>query len=113
MNTDDIIKCVDKVTDAQVKPYLDELDAQGIKMTPNAAKLRAFSIKIYLAYKSLVDEFKYDAIAVSCWPKFQDDYRYSVCALDFTKTILSGGFEHHYPIAWGDYSDEIAEMNKW
>ena len=256
---DEIIKRADKVTDAQVKPYLDELDAQGIKMTPNAAKLRAFSIKIYLAYKSLVDEFKYDALAVSCWPKFQDDYRYSVCsvlgmlnddkivaacegdlmsaismialqemsgqsttlmdfaafdeqdesvlmwhcgpsstafckkngymlgenysgmahepgkvcgigvardmvfdegkvsvfrfsgdmdsylnfggrfmgnakesncgcrgwmnelklngksvsALDFTNTILSGGFEHHYPIAWGDYSDEIAEMNKW
>ena len=34
-------------------------------------------------------------------------------ALDFTNTILSGGFEHHYPVAWGDFSDEIAEMNKW
>lgn len=34
-------------------------------------------------------------------------------ALDFANTILSGGFEHHYPIVWGDYSDEIAEMNKW
>jgi L-fucose isomerase-like protein len=34
-------------------------------------------------------------------------------ALDFTNTILSSGFEHHYPVAWGDYSAEITEMNKW
>ncbi len=256
---DEIIKRADKVTDADVKPYLDELDRDGIKATPNAAKMRAFSIRIYLAYRRFVEEFGYDAIAVSCWPKFQDDYKYSVCsvlgmlnddkivaacegdlmsaismlalqemsgdcttlmdfsafdeadesillwhcgpsskafcrkngyslgenysglphekgkisgsavardmvfdggaasvfrfsgdmesylnltgrfigdckesncgsrgwmkdlklngkeigALDFTNTILSGGFEHHYPVAWGDLSDEIAEMNHW
>lgn len=256
---DEIIKRADKVTDADVKPYLDELDAQGIKATPTAAKLRAFSIRIYLAYRRFVEEYGYDAVAVSCWPKFQDDYKYSVCsvlgmlnddkivaacegdlmsaismialqemsgdsttlmdfgafdesdesillwhcgpsskafcrsngyslgenysgmahekgkicgtgvardmvfdagkasvfrfsgdmesyinltgsfvgdakasncgcrgwmkdiklngkpigALDFTNTVLSGGFEHHYPVAWGDLSDEIAEMNKW
>lgn len=256
---DEIIKIADKITDADVKPYLDELDRQGIQATPTAAKLRAFSIRIYLAYRRLVEEFGYDAIAVSCWPKFQNDYKYSVCsalgmlnddkivaacegdlmsaismlalqemsgqsttlmdfaafdekdesillwhcgpsskafcrkngytlgenysgmahpkgkicgtgvvrdmifdegnatvfrfsgdmesyinitgkfigdekasncgsrgwmkelrlngksigALDFTNTILSGGFEHHYPVAWGDYADEVAEMNKW
>lgn len=256
---DEIIRRADKVTDADVKPYLDALDSQGIKATETAAKLRAFSIKIYLAYRRLIDENGYDAVAVSCWPKFQDDYKYSVCsvigmlnddkiaaacegdlmsavsmlalqemsgesttlmdfaafdekdesvllwhcgpsstafcrkngyslgenysgmahekgkicgtgvvrdmvfdagkasvfrfsgdmesyinvtgkfagdtkesncgsrgwmrelklngkeigALDFTNTILSSGFEHHYPVAWGDFSDEIAEMNKW
>lgn len=256
---DEVIKLAEKVTDQDVKPYLAELDALGIKATPVAANLRDLSIRIYLAYRRLTEEYGYDAIAVSCWPKFQDDYKYSVCsvlgmlnddkivaacegdlmsaismlalqemsgesttlmdfsafdeedesvlfwhcgpsskaycrkngytlgenysgmphepgkingcgvvrdmvfdagkatvfrfsgdmesyinltgkfidrkkdsncgsrgwmnelklngkdigALDFANTILSGGFEHHYPIVWGDYSDEIAEMNKW
>jgi hypothetical protein len=37
----------------------------------------------------------------------------SIGALDMANTILSGGFEHHYPVAWGDWSEEITEMNKW
>ena len=256
---DEIIKRVEKVTDNDIKAFREELIRDNIRMTPTAAKLSDFSLKMYVAYRRFVDEFGYDAIAISCWPKFQDDYKYSVCstigmlnddkivaacegdlmsavsmlilqemsgdstmcmdfsafdekddsvmmwhcgpaskrfcqttgyslgenysgmahepgkicgtgvvrdmefdagaatvfrfsgdmesylnltgtfmgntkpsncgsrgwlnnlklngkpitALNFTNTILSGGFEHHYAIAWGNLSDEIAEMNKW
>lgn len=271
---DEVIKRAEKVTDNDMKTYIAELDKvpnadmsqynkvlknSGLKMAKNSFALRPFSVKMYLAYKQLVEEYGYDAIAISCWPKFQDDYKYSVCstigmlnddkivaacegdlmsaismvalqemsgesttlmdfsafdeeddsimlwhcgpaskkfcqrngykishnfsgmaheeglvcgtgivrdmefdagkasvfrfsgdmesyinltgdfigntkasncgsrgwfknlklngknigALDFTNTILSGGFEHHYPVAWGDLGDEIAEMNKW
>ena len=34
-----------------------------------------------LAYDKFLEKFKYDALAVSCWPKFQDDYLFSVCAV--------------------------------
>lgn len=250
---------LDKVPNADMSPYAEVLKKSGLKMANNSFALRPFSVKMYLAYKQLVEENGYDAIAISCWPKFQDDYKYSVCstigmlnddkivsacegdlmsaismvalqemsgdsttlmdfsafdeeddsillwhcgpaskrfcekngykishnfsgmaheeglvcgtgivrdmefdpgkasvfrfsgdmesyinltgdfigntkvsncgsrgwfknlklngkeigALDFTNTILSGGFEHHYPVAWGDLGDEIAEMNKW
>lgn len=250
---------LDKVQNADMSPYADELKKSGLKMGDNNFDLRPFSVKVFLAYKQLVQENGYDAIAISCWPKFQDDFKYSVCsaigmlndekivaacegdlmsaigmlalqemsdesttlmdfsafdekddsimlwhcgpsskqfckkngykishnfsgmahekglvlgtglvrdmefdpgkatvfrfsgdmdgyinltgdfvgatkqsncgsrgwmknlklngkpigALDFTNTILSSGFEHHYPVAWGDWSDEIAEMNKW
>ena len=36
-----------------------------------------------------------------------------ISALDFTNTILASGFEHHYPVAKGDYCDEVAELNAW
>ncbi len=36
-----------------------------------------------------------------------------ITALDFTNTILSSGFEHHYPVCLGNYGEVIAEMNKW
>ena len=34
-----------------------------------------------LAYDKFIEKYGYDAIAVSCWPKFQDDYLFSVCAV--------------------------------
>lgn len=250
---------LNRIPAADMSSYAEELKKSGLKMDDNSFELRPFSIKIYLAYKQLVEEYGYDAIAISCWPKFQEDYKYSVCsaigmlnddkivaacegdlmsaigmlvlqemsgesttlmdfsafdekddsillwhcgpsskqfckrngyklshnfsgmahkegrvsgtglvrdmefdpgratvfrfsgdmekylnltgdfmgavkesncgsrgwmknlclngktigALDFTDTVLSGGFEHHYPVARGDWSDEIAEMNKW
>ena len=33
-----------------------------------------------LAYIFL-KKYGYDAVAISCWPKFQDDYLFSVCAV--------------------------------
>ncbi len=39
------------------------------------------SAKFYKAYVDFIRENRYDAIAVSCWPKFQDDFKYSVCSV--------------------------------
>ena len=78
---DEIIKLAEKVTDDEVQPCLDELDREKIKTTPNAMNYRAFSIKMYLAYKKFLEVNHYDALAISCWPKFQDDYKYSVCSV--------------------------------
>ena len=35
--------------------------------------------RIYLALKELIDEEGYDALAVQCWPTFQDDYQVVPC----------------------------------
>ena len=78
---DEIIKLANEVSDKEVEPFLDDIDKKGIKCTPNVMKLRGWSIKMYLAYKKFVDKYHYDALAVSCWPKFQDDYKYSVCSV--------------------------------
>lgn len=34
-----------------------------------------------LAYDRFISKYGYDAVAVSCWPKFQDDYLFSVCSV--------------------------------
>lgn len=34
-----------------------------------------------LAYDRFIRKYGYDAVAVSCWPKFQDDYLFSVCSV--------------------------------
>lgn len=76
---DEITKLADRVTDAEVAPYLEQV--KSVPRTANAARLLSFSVRMYLAYRRFASEHGYDALAVSCWPKFQDDYRYSVCSV--------------------------------
>ena len=76
---DEIIKIAEKISDNEIRPLAEAERAIG--MTETARSLFPFSLKIYLAYKKFVEEYGYDAIAVSCWPKFQNDYKYSVCSV--------------------------------
>ena len=48
---------------------------------PAAEKTLLVSARFYKAYCNFIKENQYDAIAVSCWPKFQDDFQYSVCSV--------------------------------
>ncbi len=78
---DEVLKLAKDVTDAEVQPYLDAMEKQGVRcLTDHAKQLKAFSVKMYLGYKKLVEDNRYDAIAISCWPRFQDDFKYSVCS---------------------------------
>lgn len=77
----EIIKIADKISDAEISNCVKSLGEENIPKTKNAEKLYALSVRMYLAYKKFVSEHGYDALAVSCWPKFQDDYRYSVCSV--------------------------------
>ncbi|MBR5383261.1 MAG: hypothetical protein IK133_05505 [Clostridia bacterium] len=33
------------------------------------------------AYHDFLDEYHYDALAISCWPKFMDEFDYSICSV--------------------------------
>lgn len=77
----EIIRIAEKITEREIEACANALGEENVPKTPNAAKLYALSLKIYLAYKKFVAEYAYDAVAVSCWPKFQDDYKYSVCSV--------------------------------
>lgn len=48
---------------------------------PTAKKMMEINARFSLAYDQFIEENGYDAVAISCWPKFQDDFLYSVCAV--------------------------------
>ena len=48
---------------------------------PTAKKMLEVNARFALAYEQFVAENNYDALAISCWPKFQEDFLYSVCAV--------------------------------
>lgn len=45
------------------------------------------TIRVYLAFKQIVEEGNYDALAVRCWPEFQQEYEFAVCA---SASLLGG-----------------------
>ncbi len=56
-----------------------EKEANGIH--PASRKHKLLNVRLLRAYREFVAKNRYDAIAVSCWPKFQDRYDYSVCSV--------------------------------
>ena len=46
-----------------------------------AREMLKLNARFALAYEQFIQEKGYDALAISCWPKFQDDFRFSVCAV--------------------------------
>ena len=46
-----------------------------------AESLLEINARFALAYETFVEKYQYDALAISCWPKFQNEFKYSVCAV--------------------------------
>ena len=67
---------------SEVKARMVEEAAQAKGFRhPTAEKMLETNARFSLAYDRFVAENGYDAVAISCWPKFQDDFLYSVCAV--------------------------------
>ncbi len=71
--------------EAEAKPISkkvsDQLHAVDASKKQSRMSLMEVNARYALAYDDFIAKYGYDAVAVSCWPKFQDDYLFSVCAV--------------------------------
>ena len=62
-----------------------EIEAQLNAVNPDNPQTRMslyeVNARYALAYDDFIEKYHYDALAISCWPKFQDDYLFSVCSV--------------------------------
>jgi len=69
-------------SEEEIKPVVCDMLANSCGYADEAAKSNIeTAARFYLAYKEFIAENNYDALAVSCWPKFQDDFKYSICSV--------------------------------
>ena len=69
-------------SDAEIAPIAENMVSCSCGYSDEAAKKTLMvSARFYKAYCEFIKENQYDAIAVSCWPKFQDDFQYSICSV--------------------------------
>jgi L-fucose isomerase-like protein len=66
--------------DAEVLPYIDRITAGPGAVQEIAKPWITQAARFEKAYDDFLAETKYDALAISCWPKFQDEFEYSVCS---------------------------------
>ena len=69
-----------KAADVKKKVAAETKESGGF-LHPTAKKMMEVNARFTLAYEQFVQEHGYDAVAVSCWPKFQDDFLFSSCAV--------------------------------
>lgn len=64
--------------DAAIDEQINAVDPSDKRTRMSLLEVNA---RYALAYEDFNEKYKYDALAVSCWPKFQDDYLFSVCSV--------------------------------
>jgi L-fucose isomerase-like protein len=69
------------VSDSEAEKIVEKMVNCSCGVHPKAKEGLLTSAKFYIAYQKFIEKNAYDAIAVSCWPKFQTDFRYSVCSV--------------------------------
>lgn len=79
----------------------------------------------YLALHHIVQEEELGALAVKCWPEFQEMRQMNIClansllvrfdqeAFHLIKTIIEEGIEHHYAMAYGDIKEALVKFCQW
>lgn len=65
----------------ELAPVVRRMVAESRGVHPRAKPLLETAARVYKAYTDFVRSHGYQAIAVSCWPKFQQDFNYSVCSV--------------------------------
>jgi len=69
-------------TDAEVAQLAEEFEADAKKgVDKRNVRHHMLNARVLKAYRDFIKEYGYDAIAVSCWPKFQTELDYSVCSV--------------------------------
>jgi len=72
---------VNAYKNSDVNELAQEYFGKAKDISEKAEKYFLLNAKFIKAYREFVTENKYDAIAVSCWPKFQDQFDYSICSV--------------------------------
>jgi L-fucose isomerase-like protein len=67
--------------DSDVIELAKEIDGKAKEILDKARPYSLLNAKFLKAYREFIAEYKYDAVAVSCWPKFQEQFDYSICSV--------------------------------
>lgn len=78
---DDVADIAESFTDAQVAPLAEEIEKAATGVHPASVKHKMRNARFLMAYRKFIADHGFDAVAISCWPKFQSRYDYSICSV--------------------------------
>ena len=69
--------------------------------------------KMFVASGVMQDGSKDDYCGSRGWLGNLELNRKSIGALDFFNTVMTQGFQHHFPMVKGDFTEEVMEVMAW
>lgn len=78
---DEVIQRAQAVSADRAAPASARIRAGAAQFAEGQATALDKAGRIYVAYQDLAAEHELDALAVSCWPRFQSDYHFAVCSV--------------------------------
>lgn len=69
-------------SDSEIAKMAEEYEAKAkLGVQPCSVRHKMMNARFLKAYNDFLAEYQYDAIAISCWPKFMDKFDYSICSV--------------------------------
>ena len=78
---DDIASRAESYAEAEIARDAEAYEKAAKGVHPASVKHKLLNARLLRAYRELIAEHHFDALAISCWPKFQARYDYSVCSV--------------------------------
>ncbi len=79
---EDIASLADSYPESEIADMAEAFEKAALcGVHCESKKHKMLNARLLRAYREFVAKNHYDALAVSCWPKFQDKYDYSVCSV--------------------------------
>lgn len=76
---DEVLQKVKEYKESRVAQILGEIKNEGMNKNVELKYLQK-GARVYLALEEIAKENDYQALAISCWPKFQSEYQFDVCS---------------------------------
>jgi len=79
---DEVYSLAEKVSDEkQINQIIQKMIEQSKSFSSEMEKYFRLTARFQLAFQNFVREKRLDALAISCWPRFQTDYQLGICTL--------------------------------
>jgi len=75
----EIVQKVNSYPDSRVMKLAEQIKKEGTNKGLDSEYFEK-AARVYLALEEITRENSYRALAVSCWPKFQNEYQFDVCS---------------------------------
>lgn len=77
----DLVRRAESVSNQNVDVYMKDILKEG-RMTERVAEEQMKkSVRLMIAFEQFAKENRYDALAINCWPTFQEYYDLAVCSV--------------------------------
>lgn len=70
-----------KYKTTELQSIIAEFVKDARAVLPKAETMLETNARVYKAYQDFLQETGYHSLAISCWPKFQQDFNFSVCSV--------------------------------